>query len=68
MVSANQMKPRLAKPSGPDHDVFETFPKLEPNEAAIVLGTAVQYNIAELVDPLVHVVAKIRKSALSEIK
>jgi amidase len=42
--------------------------KLEPNEAAIVLGTAVQYNIAELVDPLVHVVAKIRKSALAEIK
>jgi acetamidase/formamidase len=39
--------------------------KLEPNEAAIVLGTAMQYNIAELVDPLVHVVAKIRKDALA---
>jgi acetamidase/formamidase len=26
--------------------------KLKPNEAAIVLGTAVQYNIAEVVDPV----------------
>ena len=42
--------------------------KLNPNEAAIVLGTAMQYNIAELVDPLVHVVAKIRKDALAELK
>jgi len=42
--------------------------KLEPNETAIVLGTAVQYNIAELVDPLVHVVAKIRKDALAGLK
>jgi amidase len=25
--------------------------KLEPNELAMVLGTAIQYNIAELVDP-----------------
>jgi len=42
--------------------------KLEPNEAAIVLGTAVQYTIAEVVDPLVHVVAKIRKDALAGLK
>jgi amidase len=42
--------------------------KLEPNEAAIVLGTAMQYNIAEVVDPLVHVVAKIRKDALAGLK
>ena len=42
--------------------------KLEPNEAAIVLGTAMQYNIAEVVDPLVHIVAKIRKDALANIK
>jgi acetamidase/formamidase len=42
--------------------------KLEPNEAAIVLGTAMQYNIAELVDPLVHVVAKVRKDALVSLK
>ena len=39
--------------------------KLSPNEAAMVLGTAMQYNIAELVDPLVHVVAKIRKDILT---
>jgi hypothetical protein len=33
-----------------------------------VLGTAMQYNIAEVVDPLVHIVAKIRKDALANIK
>jgi amidase len=42
--------------------------KLDPNEAAVVLGTAMQYNIAELVDPLVHVVAKIRKDAVANLK
>ena len=42
--------------------------KLEPNEAAIVLGTAIQFNIAEVVDPLVHVVAKIPKDALAKLK
>jgi acetamidase/formamidase len=42
--------------------------KLEPNEAAIVLGTAMRYDIAEVVDPLVHIVAKIRKDALANIK
>jgi len=42
--------------------------KLEPNEAAIVLGTAIQYNIAEVVDPLVHVVAKISKETLAKLK
>jgi acetamidase/formamidase len=42
--------------------------KLEPNEAAIVLGTAMRYDIAEVVDPLVHIVAKIRKDALATLK
>jgi amidase len=42
--------------------------KLAPNETAIVLGTAMQYNIAELVDPLVHVVAKVRKEVLAGLK
>jgi len=42
--------------------------KLQPNEAAIVLGTAMQYNIAELVDPMAHVVAKVRKDALAGLK
>jgi acetamidase/formamidase len=42
--------------------------KLEPNEAAIVLGTAMQYNIAEVVDPLVHVVAKLRKDTIATLK
>jgi hypothetical protein len=34
----------------------------------MVLGTAIQYNIAELVDPLVHVVAKVRKESLAGLK
>jgi amidase len=42
--------------------------KLEPNEAAIVLGTSIQYDIAELVDPLVQVVAKIHKSVIAGLK
>lgn len=42
--------------------------KLEPNEAAIVLGTAMRYDVAEVVDPLVHIVAKVRKDALANIK
>ena len=42
--------------------------KLTPNEIAIVLGTAIQYQIAEVVDPLVHVVAKIDKKALTGLQ
>lgn len=41
---------------------------LTPNEAAVVLGTAMQYDIAEVVDPLVHVVAKIRKEVVAQLK
>jgi amidase len=39
--------------------------KLTPNEIALVLGTAIQYDIAEVVDPLVHVVARIDKKFLA---
>ena len=42
--------------------------KLTPNEVAIVLGSAIQYQIAEVVDPLVHVVAKIDKQALAGLQ
>ena len=42
--------------------------KLDPNESAVVLGTAMRYDIAEVVDPLVHVVAKIRKDAVALLK
>jgi len=41
--------------------------KLTPNEIALVLGTAIQYDIAEVVDPLVHVVARIDKKALASL-
>jgi hypothetical protein len=36
--------------------------------AAIVLGTAMRYDIAEVVDPLVRVVAKIRTDVLGQPK
>jgi len=42
--------------------------RLQPDEAALVLGTALEYNIAEVVDPLVHVVAKLRKEHLRRLK
>ena len=42
--------------------------KLNANEIGIVLGTAIRYDVAELVDPLVHVVARIEKRALSRVE
>ncbi len=42
--------------------------KLDPNEIAIVLGSSIRYDVAEVVDPLVHVVAKIAKSTLDGLK
>ena len=47
---------------------LQTDYALTPNEAAVVLGTAMQYDIAEVVDPLMHVVAKIRKDVLAQLK
>ncbi len=41
--------------------------KLTANEIALVLGTAIQYDIAEVVDPLVHVVARIDKKVLASL-
>jgi amidase len=42
--------------------------KLNANEVAVVLGTAVRYDIAEVVDPRYNVVAKLPKSVLAPIK
>src|SRR4030095_13226980 len=36
--------------------------KLNANEIGVVLGTGIRYDVAELVDPLIHVVAKISGS------
>jgi len=41
---------------------------LTPNESAIVLGTSVRYDIAEVVDPQVNIVAKMSKAALAQLK
>jgi acetamidase/formamidase len=42
--------------------------QLNPNEVAIVLGSSIHYDIAEVVDPLVHVVAKVSKKALEGLQ
>jgi amidase len=41
--------------------------KLNPGEVAMVLGSSMHYDIAEVVDPQVHVVAKLAKSTLAQI-
>lgn len=40
---------------------------LNAAELAIVLGTGVRYDVAEIVDPQLHVVAKVSKSVLSQL-
>jgi len=46
---------------------IESDYKLNSAEVAVVLGTSIHYDIAELVDPRLNVVAKIRKSVLAPI-
>lgn len=41
--------------------------KLTANETAIVLGTSIRYDIAEVVDPQVNIVAKVSKAVLAQI-
>lgn len=41
--------------------------KLNPGEIAMVLGSSMHYDIAEIVDPQVHVVAKLPKAILNQI-
>lgn len=41
---------------------------LSADEVALVLGTAIEYDVAELVDPQINVVAKIAKAQLSLIE
>jgi amidase len=42
--------------------------KLSANESNVVLGTSIRYEIAEVVDPLVHIVAKVNKAVLEPLK
>jgi amidase len=42
--------------------------KLNAAEVSSVVSTAVVYDVAEVVDPQVHVVAKIPKSVLTALK
>jgi acetamidase/formamidase len=47
---------------------LETTYGLNANEVSSVLGTAIVYDIAEVVDPQPHVVAKVPKSAVATLK
>jgi acetamidase/formamidase len=40
---------------------------LTANESAIVLGTAMRYDLAEVVDPQVNIVAKVSKGVLAQL-
>jgi amidase len=46
---------------------IESDYKLNSAELAVVLGTSIRYDVAELVDPHINVVAKIRRSALAQL-
>jgi amidase len=41
---------------------------LTPNETAMVLGSSMRYDVAEIVDPQVNVVAKVSKAVLATLK
>jgi len=41
---------------------------LSANESNVVLGTSIRYEIAEVVDPQLHVVAKVSKAVLATLK
>jgi acetamidase/formamidase len=42
--------------------------ELSANESNVVLATSIRYDIAEIVDPQIHVVAKVRKTLLAALK
>jgi len=42
--------------------------KLSANESNVVLGTSIRYDIAEVVDPQVHIVAKVSKAVLAPLQ
>ncbi len=42
--------------------------KLSANESNVVLGTSIRYDIAEVVDPQVHIVAKVSKAVLATLR
>ena len=42
--------------------------KLSANESNIILGSSIRYDIAEVVDPQVHIVAKVSKAVLATLQ
>ncbi len=46
---------------------LKSYYQLDSTEVATVLASSIHYDIAEIVDPEVHVVAKIRKDVLKQI-
>ncbi len=65
---ANSMQQALQEAtSGMSRYLADRY-KLNPAEIAIVLDTAMKYDIAEVVDPQVHIVAKLPRKALEGLK
>jgi len=56
-----------AATSGMKRWLRETY-ELTPSEIAMVLGTSLRYDITEIVDPQVHVVARLPKDTLARIR
>ena len=46
---------------------IESDYKLNAAELAVVLGTSIRYDVTELVDPHINVVAKIKKIVLAQL-
>jgi acetamidase/formamidase len=47
---------------------LKSYYRLNTSEIATLLAPSIHYDIAEVVDPQVHVVAKIRKDVLSQLE
>ncbi len=65
---ANSLQEALQRATTGMSRFLESRYKLNPAEVGIVLGTAIQYKIAEVVDPQVHVVAKLPRKALEGLR
>jgi acetamidase/formamidase len=63
----NSMENALQAATGNVVDWLKDTYGLEPSDIAMLLGTSIQYDIAEVVDPRPHVVAKLRKDVLAKL-
>lgn len=65
---ANSMQGALQRATTGASEYLANRYKLNPAEIGVVLDTAMRYDIAEVVDPEVHIVAKLPRKALEGLK